>query len=110
MDVVDRLSSRCRAGVPSCRLSRRWRWQALRLLAAGAAAATLTAASAREGVDVGPPSAFAKAVPAEQIERAATGQYRALLQQAAGRELEEQRLAERQAQVRRFRELAPQGD
>jgi len=103
MDVVDRLSSRCRAGVPSCRLSRRWRWQALRLLAAGAAAATLTAASAREGVDVGPPSAFAKAVPAEQIERAATGQYRALLQQAAGRRA----LApESNAQLQRLRAIA----
>ena len=40
----------------------------------------------------------------------AVRETKALLQQAAGRELEEQRLAERQAQVRRFRELAPQGD
>jgi len=40
-------------------------------------------AFAREGVDVGPPSVFAKAVPAEQIERAATGQYLQLLRQNA---------------------------
>ena len=59
------------------RFSSRWSADAVRLLAAGAAAAIVAAtASAREGVDVGPPSRFAQAVPAEQIERAASGQYR----------------------------------
>ncbi len=56
----------------------------VRLLGAGAAAVA-TGAFGREGVDVGPPSVFAKAVPAEQIERAATRQYLALMQQTASR-------------------------
>lgn len=39
-------------------------------------------ALAREGVEVGPPSIASKLVPAEQVERAASGQYRQLLAQA----------------------------
>jgi predicted Zn-dependent protease len=51
---------------------------------AGAAAATAAwPARAREGVDVGPPSALTRLVPAEQIERAATGQYASMLGQAS---------------------------
>jgi len=73
------------------------------LLGGAVIAAGMPVAWAREGVDVGPPSAFAKAVPAEQIERAATGQYRALLQQAAGRRA----LApESNAQLQRLRAIA----
>ncbi len=56
----------------------------VRLLGAGAAAVA-SGAFGREGVDVGAPSVFAKAVPAEQIERAATRQYLALMQQTASR-------------------------
>jgi len=53
----------------------------VRLLGAGGATAALGRALAREGVDVGPPSVFTNAVPAEQIERAASGQYAQLLAQ-----------------------------
>jgi Zn-dependent protease with chaperone function len=69
----------CRAGilVPSRRLF-------VRLVGAGAAAAALGSARAREGVEVGPPSVFTNAVPAEQIERAAGGQYAQLLAQSRG--------------------------
>jgi predicted Zn-dependent protease len=56
-----------------------------RLLGAGAAALVAWPALAREGVDVGPPSALARLVPAEQIESASTGQYVALLRQNAAR-------------------------
>jgi predicted Zn-dependent protease len=38
---------------------------------------------AREGVEVGPPSTLSKLVPAEQVERAATGQYASMLNGAA---------------------------
>jgi len=55
----------------------------VRFLGAGAASAWIGAAFAREGVDVGPPSVFTKAVSAEQIERAASGQYLALMRQNA---------------------------
>ena len=54
----------------------------LRLAGAGAAVAAWPA-WAREGVDVGPPSALTQLVPAEQVERAATGQYASMLSQAA---------------------------
>jgi Zn-dependent protease with chaperone function len=64
-------------GVPSRRLF-------VRLLGAGAAGVALGRAFAREGVDVGPPSVFTNAVPAEQIERAASGQYAQLLAQSRG--------------------------
>ncbi|UZG48209.1 M48 family metallopeptidase [Caldimonas thermodepolymerans] len=50
------------------------------LLAAGATAAL--PAWAREGIDVGKQSTFAKLVPADQVEAAATQQYAQLLQQA----------------------------
>lgn len=51
------------------------------LLAGGAAAAV--PAWAREGVDVGDESSFARLVPAEQVEAAAEKQYQQLLAQAA---------------------------
>ena len=54
----------------------------LRLAGAGAALAAWPA-WAREGVEVGAPSALSQLVPAEQIERAATGQYASMLTQAA---------------------------
>jgi Zn-dependent protease with chaperone function len=75
----------------------------VRLLGAGAAVAGFGAALAREGVDVGPPSVFTKAVSAEQIERAASGQYLALLRESAG----QRSLApESHPQVRRLRTIA----
>ena len=75
----------------------------VRLLGAGAAAVGYGGALAREGVDVGPPSVFTKAVPAEQIERAATGQYLSLLRQSAS----QRALApESHPQVRRLRTIA----
>jgi len=55
----------------------------VRLLAAGAATAGWGTALARDGVDVGPPSMFTKAISADQIEGAAGGQYVELLRQAA---------------------------
>ncbi len=54
----------------------------LRLAGAGAAAAAWPA-WAREGVEVGPPSALTQLVSAEQVERAATGQYASMLGQAS---------------------------
>ena len=82
------------------RIERR-RW--LQHLGAGALLAAGATAFAREGVDVGPPSVFAKAVPAEQIERAAAQQYAALLQQAA----QAHHLApEGHPQLRRLRAIA----
>ena len=79
---VDRLQTRCaccRAGAVD-----RQRRLFVRLLGAGAAVAGVGPTLAREGVDVGPPSVFTNAVPAEQIERAATGQYAQLLAQGRG--------------------------
>jgi predicted Zn-dependent protease len=77
----------------------------LRAAGAGVAAATLSAwpAWAREGVDVGPPSTLSQLVPAEQVERASTGQYAALLRQAA-----QQRALgpDGHPQVRRLRAIA----
>jgi predicted Zn-dependent protease len=75
----------------------------LRLLGALAASAGAGAAFAREGVDVGPPSVFAKAVPAEQIERAAAGQYLQLLRQNAG---QHSLAPESHPQLRRLRAIA----
>jgi predicted Zn-dependent protease len=60
------------------RLSRR-RFAAALL---GLAAASTARAQAREGVDVGKSSSFAKLVPAEQIEQAAAQQYLQMRQQA----------------------------
>jgi Zn-dependent protease with chaperone function len=58
----------------------------LRLLGGGAALGlALPEAIAREGVDVGPPSALSKFVSAEQIEQAAGRQYAAMLSQAGQR-------------------------
>ena len=53
----------------------------LRLAGVGAAIAAAPA-WAREGVEVGPPSALTQLVSAEQVERAATGQYASMLSQA----------------------------
>jgi predicted Zn-dependent protease len=53
----------------------------VRLAGAAAAALLVAPALARDGVDVGPPSALAQLVPAEQIERAAQQQYLSLLRQ-----------------------------
>ena len=55
-----------------------------RRLVTGAVLASATAlASAREGVEVGNTSKFARFVPAEQVEQAATAQYLQLQQEAA---------------------------
>ena len=78
----DRLPSRCAC----CRSSALdlQRRRLVRLLGAGAAGVVAGGAFAREGVEVGPPSVFTNAVPAEQIERAASGQYAQLLAQGRG--------------------------
>jgi Zn-dependent protease with chaperone function len=75
----------------------------LRLLGSLTASAGAGIAFAREGVDVGPPSVFAKAVPAEQIERAAAGQYLQLLRQNAG---QHSLAPESHPQLRRLRAVA----
>jgi hypothetical protein len=73
------------------------------LLCFGAPLAGVGSAFAREGVDVGEPSVFSKAIPAEQIERAASGQYLALLQENANR----RSLApDNHPQLRRLRAIA----
>jgi predicted Zn-dependent protease len=71
----------------------------------GAAASSALAwpARAREGVDVGPPSTLARLVPAEQIERAASNQYLALLRQTAARR---DLAPPDQPQLRRLRAIA----
>ncbi|HEY2190634.1 MAG TPA: M48 family metallopeptidase [Caldimonas sp.] len=74
-----------------------------RLLGSLTASAGAGIAFAREGVDVGPPSVFAKAVPAEQIERAAAGQYLQLLRQNAG---QHSLAPESHPQLRRLRAVA----
>jgi Zn-dependent protease with chaperone function len=75
----------------------------LRVTAAAAFAGGTSAASAREGVEVGPPSVASKLVPAEQIERAAGGQYQQMLGQARTKRA----LApENHPQMRRLREIA----
>ena len=75
----------------------------VRLLAGAAASAIVPVAGAREGVDVGPPSTLSKLVSAEQIERAAAGQYAAMLRAAHSKRA----LAnERHPQLRRLRTIA----
>ena len=75
----------------------------VRLGAAVVGVVVAASAFGREGVDVGPPSVFAKAVPAEQIERSAARQYFALVQQSANR----RNLApESHPQLRRLRAIA----
>jgi predicted Zn-dependent protease len=75
----------------------------VKLLGAGAAAATTGTALAREGVEVGPPSTLSKLVPAEQVERAATGQYASMLSGAQ----EKRALGpESHPQVQRLRAIA----
>ena len=70
----------CRFALPARPAQRPW----LRPLAAMLlAAALLPAASAREGVDVGPPSMMSKIVPAQQLEQAAAQQYVQLEREAA---------------------------
>ena len=74
----------------------------VQLLGAGAATAS-GLASAREGVEVGPPSSLSKLVPAEQVEQAATGQYASMLNGAA----QKKALApESHPQVQRLRAIA----
>jgi predicted Zn-dependent protease len=68
----------CALGAACLRPDRR---RFVRLAGASAAALLVAPALAREGVDVGPPSALAQLVPAEQIERAAQQQYLSLLRQ-----------------------------
>jgi Zn-dependent protease with chaperone function len=75
----------------------------LRLLCSGLPLAAVGGVFAREGVDVGEPSVFSKAVPAEQIERAANGQYLTLLQQSASRH---SLAPESHPQLRRLRAIA----
>jgi len=75
----------------------------LRLLGAGAALAAGLPAAAREGVEVGKPSVASRFVPAEQIERAATGQYSQLL----GKARQQRALApESHPQLQRLRAIA----
>ena len=57
----------------------------VRLVGAGVLVAAGVPAGAREGVDVGPPSSLSMLVPAESVERAATGQYAQMLSQASQR-------------------------
>ncbi|HET9645533.1 MAG TPA: M48 family metallopeptidase [Burkholderiaceae bacterium] len=75
-----------------------------RLFTAGVVGSVVAVpAVAREGVDVGGESAFAKLVPAEQIEAASRQQYQQLLQQAA----RQRALApESHPQEQRLREIA----
>ena len=75
----------------------------VRLLGAGAAWAGAGAALGREGVEVGPPSVFTRAVSADQIERAAAGQYLALLRQNSG---QHSLAPESHPQLRRLRAIA----
>jgi len=75
----------------------------LRATTAAVLAGGAGAALAREGVEVGPPSMASKLVPAEQIERAAGGQYQQMLGQARAKRA----LApETHPQMRRLREIA----
>ncbi len=57
----------------------------VQLAGVGVLVAAGVPASAREGVDVGPPSSLSMLVPAESVERAATGQYAQMLSQASQR-------------------------
>ena len=57
----------------------------VRLVGVGVLVAAGVPARAREGVDIGPPSSLSKLVPAESVERAATGQYAQMLTQAGRR-------------------------
>jgi hypothetical protein len=69
----------------------------------GAGALATLPALAREGVEVGKESSFSKLVPAEQVEQAATQQYRQMMQQAA-----QQRALgpDNHPQVQRLRDIA----
>jgi predicted Zn-dependent protease len=89
----------CAAMAPSHGLDRR----AFLALAGAAAAIAASPAWAREGVEVGAPSSLSQLVPAEQVERAATGQYASMLRQAA-----QQRAVgpDDHPQVRRLRAIA----
>jgi predicted Zn-dependent protease len=70
---------RCWCGRPHRGLTRRFWGQALLASTASALAGSVLA---REGVEVGSESRFAKLVPAQQIEDSATQQYQQMLQQA----------------------------
>lgn len=60
-------------------------------------------ALARDGVDVGQTSAFAKLVPAEQVEESAAQEYRQMLQQAAAKNAP---VSDTHPQVKRLRAIA----
>ncbi len=85
MTLVDERARLPAVGCPLCAARRACvppdRRLFVRALGAGAAALVVGPALGREGVDIGPPSALARLIPAEQIERAATGQYLSLLRQ-----------------------------
>jgi predicted Zn-dependent protease len=68
-----------------CRLHGRRRLSLGLLGLAGLGAAGTAGAQAREGVDVGKNSSFAKLVPAEQVEQAAAQQYVQMQRQAAAK-------------------------
>jgi len=88
--------------VPSCSCALHSRRLFTGLLLAGGATAAMPAL-AREGVEVGGTSKFAKLVPAEQVEQAAAQQYRQMMQQAA----QQRGLApDKHPQLVRLREIA----
>nr|WP_316641531.1 M48 family metallopeptidase [uncultured Roseateles sp.] len=88
--------------VPRCTCALHSRRLFTGLLLAGGATAALPAL-AREGVEVGGTSKFAKLVPAEQVEQAAAQQYRQMMQQAA----QQRGLApDKHPQLIRLREIA----
>lgn len=73
------------------------------LVASLAVGAALAPALARDGVDVGQTSAFAKLVPAEQVEESAAQEYRQMLQQAAAKNA---LVSDTHPQVKRLRAIA----
>ncbi len=82
---------------------RAWMHRCAFCVAGAAAGGVFTSSLAREGVDVGKESAFAKLVPAGQVEQQAAQQYQQLLAQAA----EQKALGpENHPQVQRLRSIA----
>ena len=72
-------------------------------LLAALLAAAASCASAREGVEIGPPSALSQVVPAAQIEDAARQQYAELLRQAG---VQRALAGDDEAQLKRLRAIA----
>ncbi|MGZ5186377.1 MAG: M48 family metallopeptidase [Caldimonas sp.] len=83
--MSDTSAATARCPEPGCACARLGRRGFVRLLGGGLLVGAGLPAWAREGVDVGPPSSLSMLVPAENVERAATGQYAQLLSQAAQR-------------------------